>query len=455
MLHISRWPRWCRKTLLRDHSSTAHFGIEQILQGNENCPSIEVSHECITVQTALTEEEVQEAERRFHACLDCLHSKSTGVMLSNGVDKDGTTHFDERIVLTSLQSVSQLAELLLDIDVSGPGTPHWLTAAEKDVESFTSLDRVTETTEAAPEAEAGTVEEAETEAMAEAETPPAPEAEAPEASPCHIEAEEVPPEAEASPCHDEAEEVPPEAEASPCHKEAEEVPPEAEASPCHKEAEEVPPEAEASPEYGPEAAAGAPVAPPEAAEEVSREYGPEAAAEAPHVAPPEAAAVEVSPEYDPEVAAEAPHVAPPEPLVPEVDVDAELASPYSGISFATVSESPSTTSRTDVGLKSLVTTLCDASGSVVEKLQGIFTPAILQHLAAQRTSLLTSSNTRVFLFRLGRRLCIGSFVVDLKSFDPHCHTFHCVPTSTSGLGPRRANGISFRNRMAQTRLDRR
>lgn len=95
MLHIRGWPRWCRENVLHTHPCLSQYGIEQVLSTEDPTPSCQ--------DTCLYSKRVDDdPEVYFRTCLDKVNERMDGVYLTEGFDRDGTVHDDERILLTRL-----------------------------------------------------------------------------------------------------------------------------------------------------------------------------------------------------------------------------------------------------------------------------------------------------------------------------------------------------------------
>ena len=126
MLHIRGWPRWCRENILHTHPCLSQYGIEQVLGAEDPTPTCD--------DTCLYSKKVNgdDPETYFRICLDKVNKRTDGVYLTEGFDRDGTVHDDERILLNRL--VRMVANKFMHEDdnhVSSDLTPpQWLTDAE-------------------------------------------------------------------------------------------------------------------------------------------------------------------------------------------------------------------------------------------------------------------------------------------------------------------------------------
>ena len=199
MLHIRRWPRWLRADVLRDHPSCERFGVQRHLDVNEPTPPASD-----VVLTVFAEEEpvsLDDAAERLGACLGNADG-CTGIVLLDGVDRDGSVHTEERIVFTSLAAAMPPTPPSED-------EPDWLRypSPEKEPAAEPSVPEPSAPEPSAPEAPAP--EPSAPEALAP--EPSAPEAPTPE--PSAPEAPTPEPSAPEAPAPEPPEPEPPEAPA--------------------------------------------------------------------------------------------------------------------------------------------------------------------------------------------------------------------------------------------------
>ena len=107
--------------------------------------------------------------------------------------------------------------------------------------------------------------------------------------------------------------------------------------------------------------------------------------------------------------------------------------------------------------ENFTTNIISSENDVEMKLQGIIPPRLLLHFAANRTSLLTDTGSRIYTFKHFGNVRIGMFSIDIASFDAEHKNYRYDAKYTSmALAPTRKFGSVFQmHRMARYRYDRR
>ena len=127
MLRIVGWPRWALASVLHQHPVYRRFNIQHVLAEGDITP------ELVKSTTITADEDRVEA---FRWALNEVTPMARGLLLAKGVDPDGTTHEEERIVVTNVDALNALAALMVGGNGhaaegrGSPGaadkTPEWL-----------------------------------------------------------------------------------------------------------------------------------------------------------------------------------------------------------------------------------------------------------------------------------------------------------------------------------------
>ena len=83
MIEVRNWPRWLRDEV-RTHPSCQGFGVERKDNGTQEGDDI----------VHVADGNVDDAEARLASCLDGV-AYADRLLLTHGVDRDGTVHVDQ------------------------------------------------------------------------------------------------------------------------------------------------------------------------------------------------------------------------------------------------------------------------------------------------------------------------------------------------------------------------